>query len=217
MTAAIVPVAELSPHLPARGALIGLDLGTKTIGVAASDPDRRVAAGVETVARTRCPADAGRLLALAAERKAAGFVLGPPSTWTAARAPARNRPGPSPATWRGSRNSPSPCGTSASPPPRSSANSSPPLPAVQGGDRPACRDLHPAGRAGPAAAGPTPSRYFRRVGEAVHGLTTRHPPAARDPLPDPKTPSTRFKGRENSRGLQTRPCRGRRVRLLVPL
>jgi putative Holliday junction resolvase len=78
MTAAIVPVAELSPHLPARGALIGLDLGTKTIGVAASDPDRRVAAGVETVARTRFPADAGRLLALAAERKAAGFVLGLP-------------------------------------------------------------------------------------------------------------------------------------------
>jgi putative Holliday junction resolvase len=78
MTAAIVAVAELSPHLPARGALIGLDLGTKTIGVAASDPDRRVAAGVETVTRTRFPADAGRLLALAAERKAAGFVLGLP-------------------------------------------------------------------------------------------------------------------------------------------
>jgi putative holliday junction resolvase len=78
MPAAVVPVAELSAHLPARGALIGLDLGTKTIGVAASDPDRRVAAGVETVARTRFQADAGRLLALAAERKAAGFVLGLP-------------------------------------------------------------------------------------------------------------------------------------------
>jgi putative holliday junction resolvase len=78
MPAAIVPVSELSAHLPARGALIGLDLGTKTIGVAASDPDRRVATGVETVARTRFAADAGRLLALAAERKAAGFVLGLP-------------------------------------------------------------------------------------------------------------------------------------------
>ena len=31
------------PLLPPRGALIGLDLGTKTIGVAASDPDRRLA------------------------------------------------------------------------------------------------------------------------------------------------------------------------------
>ncbi|MBV9971138.1 MAG: Holliday junction resolvase RuvX [Xanthobacteraceae bacterium] len=78
MPAAILPVSELLPHLPPRGALIGLDLGTKTIGVAASDPDRRVAAGVETVARTRFSADAGRLLVLAAERKAAGFVLGLP-------------------------------------------------------------------------------------------------------------------------------------------
>jgi putative holliday junction resolvase len=78
MPAAIVPVSELSAHLPARGALIGLDLGTKTIGVATCDPDRRVATGVETVARTKFSADAGRLLALAAERKAAGFVLGLP-------------------------------------------------------------------------------------------------------------------------------------------
>jgi putative holliday junction resolvase len=68
----------LSALLPVRGALIGLDLGTKTIGVAASDPDRRVATGVETVARTRFAADAARLLELAAERKAAGFVLGLP-------------------------------------------------------------------------------------------------------------------------------------------
>jgi putative Holliday junction resolvase len=78
MPAAIVPVAELAAHLPARGALIGLDLGTKTIGVASSDPDRRVATAVETVARTRFAADAARVLALAAERKAAGFVIGLP-------------------------------------------------------------------------------------------------------------------------------------------
>jgi putative Holliday junction resolvase len=78
MTAAIIPVAELAPHLPPRGSLIGLDLGTKTIGVAASDPDRRLATGVETVARSRFPADAARLLALAAERKATGFVIGLP-------------------------------------------------------------------------------------------------------------------------------------------
>jgi putative Holliday junction resolvase len=64
--------------LPPRGALIGLDLGTKTIGVATSDPDRRLATGVETVARTNFSADAARLLLLAAQRKAAGFVLGLP-------------------------------------------------------------------------------------------------------------------------------------------
>ena len=72
------PLLEIAPLLPARGALIGLDLGTKTIGVAASDPDRRLAAGVETIARRTFTADAQRVLALAAERKAAGFVLGLP-------------------------------------------------------------------------------------------------------------------------------------------
>jgi putative pre-16S rRNA nuclease len=78
MPALILPVAEAAPHLPARGALLGLDLGTKTIGVAASDPDRRVAAGVETITRKNFSTDAARLLALAAERKAVGFVLGLP-------------------------------------------------------------------------------------------------------------------------------------------
>ena len=61
-----------------RGALLGLDLGSKTIGVAVSDPDRRLAAGVETIARKNFTADAQRLLALAAERKAVGLVLGLP-------------------------------------------------------------------------------------------------------------------------------------------
>jgi putative Holliday junction resolvase len=78
LDAAILPLADLADHLPPRGALLGLDLGTKTIGVATSDPDRRLATGVETIARTRFAADAARLLALAAERKAAGFVLGLP-------------------------------------------------------------------------------------------------------------------------------------------
>jgi putative Holliday junction resolvase len=78
MPAPVLPFAEIVPLLPARGALLGLDLGTKTIGVAASDPDRRLAAGVETVARKTFTADAARLMALAAERKAVGFVLGLP-------------------------------------------------------------------------------------------------------------------------------------------
>jgi putative holliday junction resolvase len=78
MTAAVLPLVEIAPLLPARGALIGLDLGTKTIGVASSDPDRRLAAGVETVRRRTFSTDAARLLLLAGERKAAGFVLGLP-------------------------------------------------------------------------------------------------------------------------------------------
>ena len=74
----ILPLADAAAHLPPRGALIGLDLGTKTIGVATSDPDRKLATGVETIARKTFSTDAKRLLALAAERNAVGFVLGLP-------------------------------------------------------------------------------------------------------------------------------------------
>jgi putative Holliday junction resolvase len=76
--AVVLPLTEAAQYLPPRGALIGLDLGTKTIGVASSDPDRRLATGVETIARTKFSTDAKRLLALAAERNAAGFVVGMP-------------------------------------------------------------------------------------------------------------------------------------------
>jgi len=78
MTGTIVTVTELAALLPSRGTLLGLDLGTKTIGVATSDPDRRLATGVETITRTRFAADAARLIVLASERKAAGLVLGLP-------------------------------------------------------------------------------------------------------------------------------------------
>lgn len=74
----VMPLIDIAPLIPSRGALIGLDLGTKTIGVAASDPDRRLATGVETIARKTFTADAQRLLALADERRATGLVLGLP-------------------------------------------------------------------------------------------------------------------------------------------
>jgi putative Holliday junction resolvase len=74
----VLALPDAALLLQPRGALIGLDLGTKTIGVAASDPDRRVAAAVETIARKKFSLDADRILALAAERRAAGFVLGLP-------------------------------------------------------------------------------------------------------------------------------------------
>ena len=76
--AVILPLAEAAAHLGTRGALLGLDLGSKTIGVAASDPDRRLATGVETIARKNFTADAAWLLAIARERNATGFVLGLP-------------------------------------------------------------------------------------------------------------------------------------------
>jgi putative holliday junction resolvase len=74
----VLPLIEIAALLPARGALIGLDLGTKTIGVAVSDPDRRLATGVTTVQRKAFTADANVILALAAERSVAGYVLGLP-------------------------------------------------------------------------------------------------------------------------------------------
>jgi len=74
----VVTLLEAAPLLPERGSLLGLDLGTKTIGVAVSDPDRKLAAPVITIARTRFVTDAERLLMLAKERRAVGFVLGLP-------------------------------------------------------------------------------------------------------------------------------------------
>jgi putative Holliday junction resolvase len=78
MPALILPLTDAAEHWPARGALIGLDLGTKTIGVAVSDPDRRLATGIETIQRKAFTADAKRLLMLASERGVTGFSLGLP-------------------------------------------------------------------------------------------------------------------------------------------
>ena len=78
MSAPVLSLIDAAAHWPERGALIGLDLGTKTIGVAVSDPDRRLATGVETIQRKAFKVDAARLLAIASERAAVGFVLGLP-------------------------------------------------------------------------------------------------------------------------------------------
>jgi putative Holliday junction resolvase len=78
MSAQVLPLIEIAPLLPPRAALIGIDLGSKTIGVASSDPDRRIATGVETITRVSFSSDAARLLELAGERNAAAFVLGLP-------------------------------------------------------------------------------------------------------------------------------------------
>ena len=78
MPAPIAPLVEIAPLLPPRGVLVGLDLGTKTIGVALSDPGRRIASPTALLKRTKFSADAALLLKLAAEREVAGFVLGLP-------------------------------------------------------------------------------------------------------------------------------------------
>ena len=74
----VLPLDEVATQLPKRGVLVGLDLGTKTIGVAVSDPDRKLATGIETITRKTFTADARRLIELATERAGVGYVLGLP-------------------------------------------------------------------------------------------------------------------------------------------
>ncbi len=71
-------VPALAAALPRTGALMGLDLGTKTIGVAVSDAMRVVASPLETIRRTRFTADAAAILALTGPRAVTGIVLGLP-------------------------------------------------------------------------------------------------------------------------------------------
>lgn len=71
-------IDDLAAFLPAEAALMGLDLGTKTIGLAISDAGRRIASPVRTILRTKFRADAEALLKAAAEFQIAAFVLGLP-------------------------------------------------------------------------------------------------------------------------------------------
>ncbi len=75
----VLPIQSLRAALPARSRLLGLDLGTRTIGIAISDPGLAVASPLETIRRGRRFADDARaLLALIAARGAGGLVLGLP-------------------------------------------------------------------------------------------------------------------------------------------
>jgi putative Holliday junction resolvase len=71
-------ITAFTDALPREGALAGLDLGEKTVGVAVSDRRRQVASPLETIRRTKFTTDAARLLAISAERGLVGLVLGLP-------------------------------------------------------------------------------------------------------------------------------------------
>lgn len=73
--------------LPPSGKLLGLDLGTKTIGVAVSDGMRYSATPLETIQRTKFTADATRLLELIAENAAVAIVLGLPLNMDSSEGP----------------------------------------------------------------------------------------------------------------------------------
>lgn len=68
------PLAALAPS----GKLMGLDLGTKTIGVAISDSLRMSASPVETIKRAKFTADAARLVELIEKNNVTGIVIGLP-------------------------------------------------------------------------------------------------------------------------------------------
>ena len=74
----VVDLLELKARLPAGGRLLGLDVGTKTIGLALSDSGLTVAAPLATLQRGKFAADVVRLTGIVSERGIAGFVIGLP-------------------------------------------------------------------------------------------------------------------------------------------
>ena len=73
-----MPLVSLT-DLPVKGALLGLDPGAKTIGVAGCDPGRLIASPIETIVRGKKLAPAlDRLFQLYDERRCTGIVVGLP-------------------------------------------------------------------------------------------------------------------------------------------
>ncbi len=73
-----IAIEDLAQRLPAKARLIGIDLGTKTIGLALSDVERRLASPLKTLSRTAFQKDADVLLAVFAEFEIAAVVIGLP-------------------------------------------------------------------------------------------------------------------------------------------
>jgi len=76
--AAPISIDELARRLPPGQPLIGLDVGSKTIGVAVSDRNRQIASPRETIRRTKFGPDAARLLDIAHKDRAAAVIVGLP-------------------------------------------------------------------------------------------------------------------------------------------
>jgi len=73
-----IAVEDLSSRLPAKARLIGIDLGTKTIGLAISDVERRIASPLRTLPRRAFQKDADALIAIFAEFEIAAVIIGLP-------------------------------------------------------------------------------------------------------------------------------------------
>lgn len=73
-----IAIEDLAKSLPVKARLIGVDLGAKTIGLAISDIERRLASPLKTLRRAAFARDADALTAILAEFDIAGIVLGLP-------------------------------------------------------------------------------------------------------------------------------------------
>ncbi len=78
MAAPDISLEELSARLAPGQPLLGLDLGTKTIGLAISDTTRRVATALETIRRSKFKQDAALLLEICERETIGGLVIGLP-------------------------------------------------------------------------------------------------------------------------------------------
>ncbi len=84
---AITAIDRIRDTLKPGQRLLGLDIGSKTIGLALSDVTLMVASPAETIKRGKFAADAGRLSALIAEENVGGLVLGLPVQMDGAEGP----------------------------------------------------------------------------------------------------------------------------------
>lgn len=78
MPSTLTSLPELATTLPKRGRLLGLDLGTKTIGLALSDVERRLASPLDTIRRVKFSKDVELLFASANRYEVLAFVIGLP-------------------------------------------------------------------------------------------------------------------------------------------
>lgn len=78
MSTHLLALQSALDKLPQTSRLMGLDLGTKTIGIATSDRSRQIATPITTIARTKFTSDATELLAIATKENVGVLVLGLP-------------------------------------------------------------------------------------------------------------------------------------------
>ncbi|UAB89963.1 Holliday junction resolvase RuvX [Ruegeria sp. SCSIO 43209] len=78
---------DFAASLPPMSALMGLDLGEKTIGVSVSDRMRGVATPLETVRRKKFTLDSARLIEIVTEREIGGIILGLPRNMDGSEGP----------------------------------------------------------------------------------------------------------------------------------